>query len=74
MKLLTIAEACQLLRISRATLYGLIHSGKIPFVCVGQKKGYRLRQVDLEEFIDSNRKVFHTTESRRQRKFKHLKL
>lgn len=75
MKLLTVLEACEMLRVSKGTLYGLIHAGRIPFVRVGQSKGFRLALSDIEDFIDGNRKVFQSEEcTRRKRKFKHLKL
>lgn len=37
MKLLTIPEACERLRISRATLYSLVKKGELAFVKVGGK-------------------------------------
>ncbi|MFQ5899821.1 MAG: helix-turn-helix domain-containing protein [Candidatus Methylomirabilia bacterium] len=37
MQLLTISEACQRLRISRATLYKLVKRGTLPLVKVGGK-------------------------------------
>lgn len=37
MKLLTIIEACELLRISRATLYKLIKAGNLTLVKIGKR-------------------------------------
>jgi excisionase family DNA binding protein len=37
MKLLTVKEACERLRISRATLYNLVKKGKLTFVKIGGK-------------------------------------
>ena len=37
MRLLTIQEACERLRISRATLYNLVKSVKLTFVRIGEK-------------------------------------
>jgi excisionase family DNA binding protein len=75
MDLLTVREAAERLRVSKALLYGLIKSGKLPFVSVGNAKGYRLLGSDIEEFIQSNRKQFQESERPKpRRRFKHLKL
>ena len=37
MKLLTVKETCERLRISRATLYNLVKSGKLTFIKIGGK-------------------------------------
>lgn len=37
MKLLTVKETCERLRISRATLYNLVKTGKLTFVKIGGK-------------------------------------
>ncbi len=47
--LLTIAEACQVLAISRSKFYGLLNSGHLPSVHIGRSR--RIRITDLEEFV-----------------------
>lgn len=46
MKLLTVKEACQRLRISRATLYNLIKRGDLAFVKIGGKSLIREEAID----------------------------
>ena len=46
MKLLTVKEACERLRISRATLYNLVKKGKIAFVKIGGKSLIREEGID----------------------------
>ena len=54
--LLTVPEACETLRISRGTLYGLINKGKIPVVKMGPGKPscVRFRPADLQDFVDAH--------------------
>ena len=47
----TVAEAADMLRISRTTLYELISSNKITYIKVGRLTRFRLK--DLEKFIDA---------------------
>lgn len=54
-RLLTIAEAAQALGCSEANVYSLIDSGKLPYVPVGRKKGYRIASDDLDLFIRSRK-------------------
>jgi excisionase family DNA binding protein len=49
MKLLTVKEACERLRISRATLYNLAKQGKIAFVKIGGKS--LVREGDIDRLI-----------------------
>ncbi len=49
MKLLTVKEACERLRISRATLYNLVKKGKIAFVKIGGKS--LIREEDIDRLI-----------------------
>jgi excisionase family DNA binding protein len=50
--LLTTAEACRVLAISRSKLYELLGSGNLPSVRIGRSRRIRMR--DLEEFVDSD--------------------
>ena len=52
---MTIAEAAQALGCSEANVYSLIDSGKLPYVPVGRKKGYRIASDDLDLFIGSRK-------------------
>ena len=44
--LLTVSEVAELLRVSRATVYGLMKRGKIPSVLVSE--AFRIRPVDFD--------------------------
>jgi excisionase family DNA binding protein len=48
--LLTVAEVAAAMRVSNMTVYRLIKSGELPAVRVG--KNYRLRESDLERFLE----------------------
>ena len=48
--LLTVSEVANAMRVSNMTVYRLIKSGELPAVRVG--KNYRLRDTDLERFLD----------------------
>jgi excisionase family DNA binding protein len=49
MELLTIREACDRLKLSRASLYRLIQSGQLPTVRIGRSR--RVVNEDLDRFI-----------------------
>jgi excisionase family DNA binding protein len=48
-ELLTIREACDRLKLSRASLYRLIQSGQLPSVRIGRSR--RVVSEDLDRFI-----------------------
>jgi excisionase family DNA binding protein len=48
-ELLTIREACDRLKLSRASLYRLIQSGRLPSVRIGRSR--RVVSEDLDRFI-----------------------
>jgi len=48
--LLTVAEVASAMRVSNMTVYRLIKGGELPAVRVG--KNYRLRESDLERFLE----------------------
>jgi excisionase family DNA binding protein len=48
--LLTVAEVASAMRVSTMTVYRLIKSGELPAVRVG--KNYRIREHDLERFLE----------------------
>ena len=48
--LLTVSEVANAMRVSNMTVYRLIKNGELPAVRVG--KNYRLRETDLERFLD----------------------
>ena len=50
-EILTIVEACKILRISRPTLMRLLVEGKLHGFKVG-KRVWRIRRCDVEEYID----------------------
>jgi len=51
--LLTVMEVAHILHISRSYAYNLAMSGVLPVIRIGKSR--RIRPVDLEHFINSNR-------------------
>lgn len=51
-RFLTALEAAERMRVSKMTVYRLIQTGKIPAVRIG--KAYRVREEDLETYLDSS--------------------
>lgn len=49
LRLLTVAEVADLLRVSKMTVYRLIKSGDLAAIRVG--KNYRIRQLDLDTYL-----------------------
>ncbi len=56
--LLTIQEVAEVLRVSRAMAYNLVQSGEIRSVHIRSSR--RVRQRDLEEFIEFNLRPVET--------------
>ena len=54
--ILTTLEACQLLRISRATLYAEVHAGRIPALWIG-KRCLRFSRIALERWLEQEMAV-----------------
>lgn len=52
-RLLTIAEIATALSCSEANVYSLINAGKLAYVLVGKRKGYRVSADELQRFIES---------------------
>ncbi len=52
-RFLTVSEVAALLRVSNMTVYRLIKAGEVRAVRVG--KSYRIRQRDLEAYLDASR-------------------
>ena len=48
-RLLTVNEVADLLRVSRMTVYRLINAGQLPSLRVG--KSYRLREQDIHAYL-----------------------
>ncbi len=48
-KFLTVAEVAELARVSRMTVYRMVHSGELPAVRVG--KSYRVPQAAVDELL-----------------------
>ena len=44
--------------------YALIEAGKLPYVAVGKRKGYRIATEDIQVFIDSHKVEKRPTETR----------
>ncbi|MCL8023842.1 helix-turn-helix domain-containing protein [Nocardioides bruguierae] len=53
-KFLTVAEVAQMMRVSKMTVYRLVHNGDLPAVRVG--RSFRVREEDASEYL---RKSFY---------------
>ena len=51
---LTVAEVAAMMRVSKMTVYRLVHSGELPAVRVG--RSFRVRETDADEYL---RKSFY---------------
>ena len=54
-KFLTIAEVAALMRVSKMTVYRLVHGGELPAVRVG--RSFRVSEDDVDEYL---RKSFYS--------------
>jgi excisionase family DNA binding protein len=48
-KFLTVAEVAAMMRVSKMTVYRLVHSGELPAVRVG--RSFRVREDDANEYL-----------------------
>ena len=53
-KFLTVAEVAAMMRVSKMTVYRLVHSGEMPAVRVG--RSFRVLEKDVDEYL---RKSFY---------------
>ena len=53
-KFLTVAEVAAMMRVSKMTVYRLVHSGELPGVRVG--RSFRVLEEDVDEYL---RKSFY---------------
>ena len=51
-KFLTIAEVAAMMRVSKMTVYRLVHSGELPAVRVG--RSFRVTEKDVNEYIEKS--------------------
>ena len=49
-KLLTIAEVAAMMRVSKMTVYRLVHNGELPALRVG--RSFRVTEDDVHEYIE----------------------
>lgn len=49
-KLLTIAEVAAMMRVSKMTVYRLVHSGELPALRVG--RSFRVTEDDVHDYIE----------------------
>ena len=63
-RLLTIAETAECLGCSEANVYALIDAGKLPYVPVGKRKGYRVSLDDVRTFIEARKVQKQPTETK----------
>lgn len=54
-RFLTVAEVAAMMRVSKMTVYRLLHGGELPAVRVG--RSFRVREDDVEEYL---RKSFYS--------------
>lgn len=50
-RLLDVSVVAQKLKVSTQTVYRLMWGGHISFIKVGARKGYRIKEADLEAFL-----------------------
>jgi excisionase family DNA binding protein len=48
-KFLTVAEVATMMRVSKMTVYRLLHNGDLPAVRVG--RSFRVRETDVHEYL-----------------------
>jgi excisionase family DNA binding protein len=58
MKLYTVDEVAQILRLSKRTVYSYIEFGYLRAIQVGEKKALRIPEGALDEFLTLNQTVF----------------
>ncbi len=49
---LTVAEVAQVMRVSKMTVYRLVHSGELPAVRVG--RSFRVTEKDVDEYLKNS--------------------
>lgn len=49
---LTVAEVAEIMRVSKMTVYRLVHSGELPAVRVG--RSFRVHEKAVSEYLDSS--------------------
>ena len=63
-RLLTITETAECLGCYEANVYALIDAGKLPYVPVGKRKGYRVSLDDVRTFIEARKVQKQPTETK----------
>ncbi|AOX06363.1 excisionase [Corynebacterium sp. NML98-0116] len=51
-KFLTVAEVAEIMRVSKMTVYRLLHSGELPAVRVG--RSFRVNETAVSEYLESS--------------------
>ncbi|WP_095660966.1 helix-turn-helix domain-containing protein [Corynebacterium glaucum] len=51
-KFLTVAEVAEIMRVSKMTVYRLVHSGELPAVRVG--RSFRVNETAVNEYLESS--------------------
>ena len=51
-KFLTVAEVAEIMRVSKMTVYRLVHSGELPAVRVG--RSFRVNEGAVNEYLESS--------------------
>ena len=73
--LLTVKEVAAILACSEKNVYSLIEGGQLPFVPIGQSKGYRIDHDDLSKFIAARKMQNEDRKPKAPRpRLKHIKV
>jgi len=72
MKLYTVDEVAQILRLSKRTVYSYIEFGYLRAIQVGEKKALRIPEDALNEFLKLNQTVFEIVPLSKRTKKKNL--
>ena len=51
-KFLTVAEVAEIMRVSKMTVYRLVHSGELPAVRVG--RSFRVNETAVNEYLEAS--------------------
>jgi len=67
MKLYTVKEVAEILRVSKRTIYSYIDAGYLRAIQVGEKKAIRIPEEAVYEFVTRNQTTLFTIEKKRKK-------
>ena len=68
-KFLTVAEVAEIMRVSKMTVYRLVHSGELPAVRVG--RSFRVNETAVNEYLESS--VYDVGSKHCAKRYQHLR-